>query len=180
MATTLQAPVPAVGSGVSMSTAEYLRTMFHPDREYVDGLAEERNLGEYEHGKVQSRIWLLLQNHEAEWGIDVNIECRLQVSADRFRIPDVMVLPAGLKVDRYPTTAPLICIEVLSPEDTWKRLRGVVDDYFAMGVEHVWAFDPQMREAFVCDRLGFHKVTELAVVGTAIRLDLQEVFSVLR
>lgn len=163
-----------------MSTAEYLRTMFHPDREYVDGLAEERNLGEYEHGKVQSRIWLLLQNHEAEWGIDVNIECRLQVSADRFRIPDVMVLPAGLKVDRYPTTAPLICIEVLSPEDTWKRLRGVVDDYFAMGVEHVWAFDPQMREAFVCDRLGFHKVTELAVVGTAIRLDLQEVFSVLR
>lgn len=32
--------------GTRMPLEEYLRTMFHPDREYVDGVAEERPVGE--------------------------------------------------------------------------------------------------------------------------------------
>ena len=34
--------------GTRMRLEEYLRTMFHPDREYVDGVAEERIAGETE------------------------------------------------------------------------------------------------------------------------------------
>ena len=33
---------------------EYLRTTYHPDREYVDGQLVERHVGEYYHSILQS------------------------------------------------------------------------------------------------------------------------------
>jgi hypothetical protein len=35
---------------------EYLSTNWSPDREFVDGRIEERNLGEYDHGAVQAHL----------------------------------------------------------------------------------------------------------------------------
>lgn len=169
-----------VGAAIPMSLREYLRTMFHPDRDYVDGFAEERNVGEFGHARIQGMLMKLLGNREEEWGIQVVPECRLQVRRDRFRVVDVMVLWAEHELDRYPTTAPLICIEVLSPEDSWVRLREVLEDYIALGANNVWAFDPEKREAFVYGPEGFSKRTELVVEGTAIRVDVAEVFSILK
>lgn len=160
---------------------EYLRTSYSPDCDFVDGRVEERNLGEYEHSKVQGMIARLLGNREAEWGIETVVECRLQVSAQRFRVPDVMVLRGGLKVERIVRDAPLVCIEVLSPEDTWKRMREKVEDYLRMGTEHIWVFDPDAREVHRYDKAGFHRVSEaeLAVAGTPIVLSVAEVFAAL-
>ena len=92
-----------------------------------------------------------------------------------------MVLRAGQVVHRIVREAPLVCIEVLSPEDTWKRLRGVMSDYLAMGVEHIWAFDPEERTAHRFDADGFHLVTdpEMAVENTPIRVQVAEVFALL-
>ena len=160
---------------------EYLRTIYHPDCDYVDGRVEERNVGEFEHGRVQLALLKLFAAHEGDWGMIVVPECRLQVSTTRFRIPDVMVLRAEQVVDRIVREAPLVCIEVLSPEDTWKRLRGVLGDYLAMGVEHIWAFDPEERTAHRFDADGFHPVmeAEMVVEGTPIRLPVAEVFALL-
>ena len=36
-----------------ISVAEYLRSDFQPDREYVDGEIQERNLGEKDHSRIQ-------------------------------------------------------------------------------------------------------------------------------
>ena len=168
------------GVPIAMPLEQYLRTIFHPDRDYVDGFAEGRAVGEFEHGRVQWKLLQLLGSQEERWGIMVVPECRLQIRHGRFRILDVMVLRADHAVHRYPTTAPLICIEVLSPEDTWARLRKVLDDYLSMGAENVWAFDPEAREAFRYGTDGFRKMDELTVQGTEIRLNVAEVFSVLR
>jgi hypothetical protein len=35
-----------------ISIEEYLATVHRPDRDYVDGVVEERNLGEYNHGRL--------------------------------------------------------------------------------------------------------------------------------
>ena len=35
---------------------EYIGTSYRPDREYVDGVIRERNVGKWEHARVQ---WLL-------------------------------------------------------------------------------------------------------------------------
>jgi Uma2 family endonuclease len=77
--------------------------------------------------------------------------------------------------------APLLCIEVLSPDDTWAQLRERLDEYVAMGVEHVWCFEPIAREVRRYTATGFVKVTdpEMTIPGTAVRLNLAEVFSIL-
>ncbi len=160
---------------------EYLRTIYHPDCDFVDGRVEERNVGEYEHASVQKALLRIFWQREQDWRVLAIQECRLQISAARFRIPDVMVLRADQVVHRVVREAPLLCIEVLSPEDTWKRLRGVLGDYLAMGVEHIWAFDPEERIAYRFDADGFHPVTEaqLAVSGTEIRVEVADVFALL-
>ncbi len=160
---------------------EYLRTSYRPDCDYVDGRVEERNVGEYEHSKIQSILNRLLGNKEKEWGIDVVVECRLQVSPTRYRVPDVMVLRREQKVSRIVTEAPLLCIEILSPEDTWAKMRSRLNDYVALGVAHVWCFDPEAREArrYTAEGFAVVQAPELGVEGTPIRVNIAEVFSVL-
>ena len=178
---TLARPIePQTETGL-VSVQEYLHTAYSPDCDLVDGHVEERNLGEFDHATLQGILLLLLLGKQKEWGVRVLPECRLQVRPDRFRVPDVMVLRAEQKVDRIVREAPLLCIEVLSPEDTWKRFGGRITDYLAMGVAHVWVFDPYEREAFRCDAEGYHRIHEpaLTIPGTEIRLDLETVFAAL-
>jgi Uma2 family endonuclease len=165
--------------GERMSLEDYLRTMFHPDRDYVDGVAEERVVGEWDHATLQFRLAALLMTKRSAWKIQVVGEARLQIRKGRFRIPDVMVLPAGEKVHRYPTTAPLLCVEILSPKDIWGRVQAVVNDYCELGVPGIWALDPETRGAYYCDRSGFRKTDVLAVEGTPIRLTADEIFALL-
>jgi Uma2 family endonuclease len=169
-------PVPA-----TMSQDLYLRTIFHPDCDFVDGRIEERNVGEYEHSMVQKMLMRLLGDREREWGVLCVPECRLQVAATRCRVPDVMVLRGGKKYSGVIQDAPLLCVEVLSPEDTWARMRERLDDYLRMGVEHVWCFEPEAREVRRYTTKGFDRVTEseLTIPGTPIRITVAQVFSAL-
>jgi Uma2 family endonuclease len=171
-----EGPVPA-----TMTVDQYLSTMFHPDCDFVDGRIEERNVGEFEHSRVQGMLIRIFGNHEREWRVFTAPECRLQVSAQQFRIPDVMVLRRGTKFTRIIREAPLICIEVVSPEDTWARIRERLDDYLAVGVEHIWCFEPIAREVRRYTAEGFVRVTEpeLTIAGTDVRINLAEVFSIL-
>jgi Uma2 family endonuclease len=164
-----------------VTVEDYLKTVHEPDCELVNGYLQERNLGEYEHSEVQGFLVQFFRNHAGEWNIRAVPECRMQVSPANFRIPDVMVLRAEQKVHRIVTEAPLICIEVLSPEDSMSRMEQKVRDYVAFGVKHIWFFDPETRMAYSCDAKGFHTVQEeaLAVPGTPIRVVIAEVFSVL-
>jgi Uma2 family endonuclease len=171
-----EGPVPA-----TMPEELYLRTVFHPDCDFVDGRIEERNVGEFEHSRIQGMLTRIFGNHEREWQVFSNPECRLQVATRRYRVPDVMILRRGRKYERAIREAPLLCIEVLSPEDTWARIRERLDDYLAMGVQHIWCFEPEAREVRRYTAEGFVKATEpeLTVPGTAIRVSIAEVFSAL-
>ncbi len=164
-----------------VSVEEYLKTVYEPDCELVNGYVEERNLGEYEHGRVQFALIRIFGSHESDWKIRTVPECRMQVSATNFRVPDVMVLRAEQKVHRIVYEAPLICIEVLSPEDSMSRMQHKIRDYVAFGVENIWFFDPETRLAYICDAKGVHTVQDeaLTVPGTPIRVVVAEVFSVL-
>jgi Uma2 family endonuclease len=92
-----------------------------------------------------------------------------------------MVLRRGTKFTRVIREAPLLCIEVLSPEDTWTRIRERLNDYLAMGVEHIWCFEPEAREVRRYTAEGFVRVTEpeMTIEGTEVRINVAEVFSIL-
>lgn len=68
---------------------EYLATTYRPDREYVDGEVRERNVGKYEHARVQALLAAWFIQHESEWKVQAVTEQRIRVSSSRIRIPDV-------------------------------------------------------------------------------------------
>jgi hypothetical protein len=42
-----------MASVTQIPAAEYLKTSYRPDREYIDGEVRERNVGKWEHARVQ-------------------------------------------------------------------------------------------------------------------------------
>ena len=141
------AATPVLISPVLVSVDEYLRTSYRPDRDYIDGEVKERNLGEKPHSKVQALLIGYFLRHAAEWHIDPLPEQRVQVSATRFRIPDVCLVPPDSPDERIIRTPPILCIEILSSEDRMTKILERVDDYLRMGVPAVWIVDPWLREA---------------------------------
>jgi Uma2 family endonuclease len=158
---------------------EYLRTSWSPDREFVDGRIEERNLGEKEHSILQRFLTVLFAINRAVWGVEVFPELRTQTQARRFRVPDVLVVRSGEKFDRYVTQPPLIAIEILSPEDTLRDMQTKAAEYRAFGIEHIWIIDPEPRIAYRYADGGLEEIHsgELTVPGTPIRVVLSEMFA---
>ena len=48
---------------------EYLRTTYEPDADFVDGIIQERNLGEIEHSTCQLAIGSWFWFRRTEWNI---------------------------------------------------------------------------------------------------------------
>ncbi len=159
-----------------VALSEYLRTSYSPDCEWVDGEVKERNMGEGSHSVVQSFFIKYFGRREEEWGIRVLPELRTQVSATHFRVPDVLLMRSSDPFEEIVRTPPLLCIEVLSPEDRMTEMQDKIDDYLQMGVEAIWVVDPVRRKAFAVERGALTPATELTVPGTPIRVAVQEVF----
>jgi Uma2 family endonuclease len=161
------------------SVREYLRTSWSPDREFVDGRIEERNLGEKEHSIIQRYLTVLFYMKGAQWGVEVFPELRAQTQPRRFRIPDVLVTQAEDKFERYVTHPPLIAIEILSPEDRLSAFQAKAAEYREFGIENIWIIDPQARIAYRHAGSALEQVTqgELTVPDTPIRIVLAELFA---
>lgn len=170
-----------MASSILIPVSEYLATAYRPDCDYVDGEVQERNLGERDHSNLQFTVAKLLDNMRREWHIAVFIELRVQINSSRFRVPDVCVLSADSPKEQIVRHPPLLCIEVLSPEDTILRMRDKIQDFISMGVAQVWIFDPRTRTAMICDGRTMVDVTagSITLPGTPITLNLAEVFSAL-
>jgi Uma2 family endonuclease len=161
-----------------VSVEKYLSTSYRPDCDYVDGEVRERNAGEYEHANLQAGLTIWFGNHQREWRVRVLVEQRMRVGPSRYRIPDVCVPDRDQPIEPVFTQPLLICIEILSKDDSLRGIRERVDDYLNFGVPHVWILDPALRKAYVCTHTGFQEPVSgsLEVPGSAIRVPLSEVF----
>src|SRR5450755_3673056 len=92
------------------SLAEYLRTSYRPDCDYVDGEVRERNLGEFDHAAVQAFLTSWFYQHRHDWALQVLPEMRIRVSAARVRIADVCLVERSHPVEQVLTHAPLAVI----------------------------------------------------------------------
>jgi Uma2 family endonuclease len=164
-----------MASAIQIPVSEYLATSFRPDREYVDGELRERNVGKWEHARIQ---WLLagwFLNHESKWNVIGSTEQRIQVSATRVRVPDLVVLRPGPQPDII-TQPPLLIIEILSPDDSYSDLQERCQDYRQMGVETVWIVDPKTRSGRMASGPEWVAAERLEVSGTPIHVHLTELF----
>jgi Uma2 family endonuclease len=162
-----------------VTVREYLRTSYSPDCEYVNGRIVERNVGDKGRSILQMFLAGLFWVNRAAWGVEVYPELRTKLATKLYRIPDVLVVRAGLRFESVLDHPPLIAIEILSPDDSLGDLQEKVEEYVAFGIEHIWAFDPRKRLAWWADRGGLHlvKTGELTVPGTPIRVALGEVWA---
>jgi len=162
-----------------LSIDEYLRTTYRPDVDFVDGELEERNMGEFQHARIQALIASLFIVNEDAWSVQTVVEQRIRVRPSRVRVCDVAVLHTSAPYEAVTSTPPLICIEILSPEDRIPRAKLVLADYLSMGVQNLWLIDPIRRTAYTFDATGLHEAdtTGLSVPNTPIHLDLTEFFA---
>ena len=162
-----------------LSLQEYLRTNYKPDVDFVDGTLEERNMGEQQHAQLQWLIAELLGQQCKQLQVRGLIEQRIKVAPDRVRVCDVVLRNAKTPYDKVLSTPPLVCIEILSPEDRLSRATLVLSDYQRMGVPNIWLIDPIRRCAYTFDGSGLHPELGSALMaqGIDLSLDLDALFA---
>ncbi len=79
------------------------------------------------------------------------------------RAPDVSFirkdrLPEDLY--HYPSLAPDLAVEILSPDDSFERMMEKVDEYLSQGVKLVWIVICRTREVLVCTAQSKHIVND--------------------
>ena len=154
---------------------EYLLNAYRPDREYIDGEIQERNLGDLDHSGTQGALIVALWGLRSQ-GLYTWPEQRVQVSATRYRVPDVTVT-IGHPQQQILTSPPYIVIEVLSPDDTLVRMMERVLDYEAFGVPNIWIIDPSSQCAYVASNGALQPMTVLRSQGEpAVSLDVTQLF----
>ncbi|MGB7985863.1 MAG: Uma2 family endonuclease [Terracidiphilus sp.] len=162
-----------------VSVEEYLSTVYEHDCEYVDGVIEERDLGEFEHSWLQAvLVGIFLRNMQA-WGVFPLPEQRVQTQRNHFRVPDLTILRSDAPRESILTRPPLLVIEIQSPEDTLRRTAAKAAEYLAFGIEHVWVIDPSARVGYraASDGLELVRGGELAIPASPIRIVLAELFA---
>ena len=168
-----------MASRTLISVEEYLRTSYRPDCDFVDGEVLERNVGETDHSWLQTMLSAYLVARRAQWGITVLVEQRVQVTATRFRIPDICVIRGPKPAEQILTKPPFVCIEILSPKDRWPRMQQRIDDYLAMGVPCVWVLNPVTKQAYSVTTEGTREISDgfLRTQHPAIEVPLSEIFA---
>jgi Uma2 family endonuclease len=162
-----------------VSEQEYLATAYRPDCDYVDGVLLERNVGQFDHSDVQGELARWFRNRRHQLGMSAFPELRVAVKPKRYRVPDVCVVKLPRPSDPVLKQAPYICIEILSPEDTFPRLQERLDDYLDMGAENIWVIDPISRRGWVITRQGHLEALDaiLRTGDSVVVLPIAELFS---
>jgi Uma2 family endonuclease len=163
MATTTHVPVEV-----------YLRSSYEPDAEYVDGKIEKRPAGEFDHASWQQAILVRFWQNDREWGIRALPSLRIQVAANRYRVPDVTVLDRSLSIEQIITHPPLAVFEVLSPEDSLQRLKRKLEDYRNMGIPEIWVIDPQDSTFYRYQDLQLQRNDSFSLAEKGIAFDLNQ------
>ena len=165
-----------MATSTRLSLVQYLKTSYRPDREYIDGELLERNVGKWEHARLQALLASWFHSQEKSWSVKVATEQRVQVSPTRVRIPDVMLVSRGPQPE-VTIEPPVLVVEILSPDDTYTETQSRAADYLRMGVPCVWIIDPLSRTGRQCVGDAWTAAKDLAVPGTSIRVDLLELFA---
>lgn len=154
----------------------YLRTSYEPDAEYVDGVIEERPMGEWSHADWQAAILEFFRRQRIEWNIRAAAELRVQVAKKRYRVPDVTILDRNLPVEQIVTRPPIAVFEILSPEDSLNRMMTKLADYERMGIKTILVLDPNGPHfRFISGRLEPLSPEPFDLPGSACRFDLSAI-----
>jgi Uma2 family endonuclease len=158
----------------------YLKSSYEPDAEYVDGVIEERPMGEWDHSSWQHAIEFWFAQHAKEWNIHVRPGLRVQVQPGNFRVPDVAVTDRNRPVEQIITYPPIAVFEILSPEDTVLRMMTKLGEYEWMGIQTILILDPNGKHfRYRKGSLEALLSESFDLPGSLCRFDLAEIVKLL-
>lgn len=156
-------------TATSVSLDEYLSTSYEPDREFVDGVLVERNVGTPPHTELQLIVGSYFRQYRKSHRIKAFTEARVRIAARRHRIPDVCVVQLPCQSSKVITDIPLITVEIQSPDDTFAEITGKCFEYKALGVLNILVMDPDYRRAWM-----FEQNSLRLLLGESVQLQLTD------
>lgn len=166
-----------MGTATAVPLEEYLTTSYEYDCDWVEGELRERGMPDEHHSATQGLLLAYFWAMRLELGVRARTELRFRVAARRYRVPDLALLLASSPFGGVPDTPPLLCVEIVSPDDRMSEMQEKIADYVRMGVRSVWIVDPHKRTLFAADVDGVHPVEVLSLAGTSVRLTGAEIFA---
>lgn len=165
----------ASGDGFIVPVEVYLRSSYEPDAEYVDGRIEPRPAAEYDHSTWHVAVLHWFWLHNKEWNLRVLPSLRVQVSPNRYRVPDVTVLDRSRPIEQVITRPPIAVFEILSPEDSMMRMTGKLGEYTAMGIPHIWVINPASKQTWRFRNNQLNLSSTFGEPGERIHFDFVEI-----
>lgn len=162
--------MPVMGTiATAISLDEYLNTSYEPDREFVDGLLVERNVGTLPHSVLHSLVVLHFGQFRKSHRIQVCCAARTRINSGRYRLPDVLILERPYQHGKVVTDIPAITVEIKSPEDTFDDIVEKCFEYEGLGVSNILVMDPDYRRAWL-----FEQGTLRLLTGNSVQLNLSQ------
>ncbi len=141
---------------------------------------KKRNVGDYEHARLQALISGWFGRNENQWNVQGVISQRTRTAQTTILIPDLALLPKGHQ-PRVIETAPILAVEILSPEDRYSDVSDKIRKYLDWGVKSVWIIDPETTMGQVWTApYTCHTSDTLTVQDTPITLHLPALFASLK
>jgi hypothetical protein len=88
----------AMSPAATISLDEYLHTSYRPDCEYLEGELLQRNVGEWDHGRLQHLLSRYLGNREKELGILVGRRAFVYTAEGVREVKDDVLCTQGLRI----------------------------------------------------------------------------------
>ena len=126
--------------------------------------------------KITGMILPALMLHESGWNVIVLPEQRIKVRNRKYRVPDVMVLDADAPRTPVIEHPPLLCIEIVSPDDRMPDLVNRAADYADVGVPLTWILDPASKRSYIYDQDGLRESREAVLHCDRIELSITDLF----
>jgi Uma2 family endonuclease len=162
---------------VRLEEAQYLGTAFPDlDQEYKDGELVERSQPDNLHSRTQVALILIFATALPDADRFLRTELRLRLRSGLYRIPDLCVFHPQEPHESIPEFAPLVAIEILSPDDRLSEARAKLEEYRTLGIPHVWLVDPYGKRLYALNG-GFTEVVALRVPELRLEISPLDIFT---
>jgi Uma2 family endonuclease len=151
-------PAPAPATPPPMTLDEFLRKYGGRYVEVIDGVVKEIPMPQPLHGRVCVKAGRFLDEfvENNQLGVVCSNDTFVLIRKDPLQVRGADVVywskakaPAGVPREGMITAAPDLCVEVVSPTNTWSEVFTKVGEYLGIGVPAVVVLDPDTNTASV-------------------------------
>ena len=139
-----------MATGALVSEQEYLSTNYKPECEYIDGVLRQKSMPTSDHGTIQIGLGATIRQISREFIPGSEIRCHIRPG--EYLVPDLVVQLRERYQHPYPTEPVHLCVEILSPDDSFGETVKKCEEYHRWGVEMTWIIDPESHRAWECAR----------------------------